>query len=214
MKLSSRGAPRTGLERPLCCGPLRTWRLENLVGAATAVALEVEGNVRVADLFKGLGHFRRSSVPQSTHGHNGGTCPPGEATPDGCGSTSPPTSSARVSSESPAHTSSPTTSKPKPHNAWKGKQYEAHVPTVQDRVVQAALKLVLEPVFEADFQPLSYGFRPGRRQHDAIAEIHQYATSGYEWVLEADIKACFDEIGHVPLMDRLRARIKDKRILA
>jgi RNA-directed DNA polymerase len=85
---------------------------------------------------------------------------------------------------------------------------------VQDRVVQAALKLVLEPVFEADFQPLSYGFRPGRRQHDAIAEIHQYATSGYEWVLEADIKACFDEIGHVPLMDRLRARIKDKRILA
>src|ERR1035441_8581164 len=64
MKLSSRGAPRTGLERPLCCGPLRTWRLENLVGAATAVALEVEGNVLVADLFKGLGHFRRSSVLQ------------------------------------------------------------------------------------------------------------------------------------------------------
>ena len=95
-----------------------------------------------------------------------------------------------------------------------GKLRKLGIPTVQDRVVQAALKLVLEPVFEADFQPLSYGFRPGRRQHDAIAEIHQYATSGYEWVLEADIKACFDEIGHVPLMDRLRARIKDKRILA
>ena len=73
---------------------------------------------------------------------------------------------------------------------------------------------MLEPIFEADFQPFSYGFRPGRRQHDAIAEIHHFATRGYEWVLEADIKACFDEIGHVPLMDRLRVRIKDRRILA
>jgi RNA-directed DNA polymerase len=95
-----------------------------------------------------------------------------------------------------------------------GKLRKLGIPTVQDRVVQASLKLVLEPVFEADFQPFSYGFRPGRRQHDAIAEIHHFATRGYEWALEADIKACFDEIGHVPLMDRLRARIKDKRILA
>ena len=95
-----------------------------------------------------------------------------------------------------------------------GKLRKLGIPTVQDRVVQASLKLVLEPIFEADFQPFSYGFRPGRRQHDAIAEIHHFATRGYEWVLEADIKACFDEIGHVPLMDRLRVRIKDKRILA
>ena len=85
-----------------------------------------------------------------------------------------------------------------------------------DRVVQAALKLVLEPIFEADFQPCSYGFRPNRRAHDAIAEIHYLASRprNYEWVLEADIRACFDEIGHVPLMDRLRARITDKRVLA
>jgi RNA-directed DNA polymerase len=97
-----------------------------------------------------------------------------------------------------------------------GKLRKLGIPTVRDRVVQAALKLVLEPVFEADFQPFSYGFRPGRRQHDAIAEIHHLAKapSNYCWVLEADIKACFDEIGHVPLMDRVRARIKDKRILA
>ncbi len=85
-----------------------------------------------------------------------------------------------------------------------------------DRVVQASLKLVLEPVCEADFQPFSYGFRPGRRQHDAIAEIHHLASEprNYCWVLEADIRACFDEIGHVPLVDRVRARIKDKRVLA
>jgi RNA-directed DNA polymerase len=95
-----------------------------------------------------------------------------------------------------------------------GKLRRLGIPTVADRVVQAALKLVLEPIFEADFQPCSYGFRPGRRAHDAISEIQLFATQGYTWVLEADIRACFDEIGHVPLMDRLRARIKDKRVLA
>jgi len=95
-----------------------------------------------------------------------------------------------------------------------GKLRKLGIPTVADRVVQAALKLVLEPIFEADFQPCSYGFRPNRRAHDAIAEIQFYATHGYEWVMEADIRACFDEIGHVPLMGRLRARIKDKRVCA
>ena len=80
--------------------------------------------------------------------------------------------------------------------------------------MQAALKLVLEPIFEADFQPFSYGFRPRRRAQDAIAEIHLFGTTGYQWVLEADIKACFDEIDHTALMDRVRARIKDKRVLA
>jgi RNA-directed DNA polymerase len=95
-----------------------------------------------------------------------------------------------------------------------GKLRALGIPTVADRVVQASLKLVLEPIFEADFQPCSYGFRPNRRAHDAIAEIQFYATHGYEWVLEADIRACFDEIDHVPLMDRFRARIKDKRVCA
>jgi RNA-directed DNA polymerase len=95
-----------------------------------------------------------------------------------------------------------------------GKLRGLGIPTVTDRVVQAALKLVLEPIFEADFQPCSYGFRPGRRAHDAIAEIQMLATHGYEWVLEADIRACFDQIGHGALMDRVRARITDKRVLA
>lgn len=88
------------------------------------------------------------------------------------------------------------------------------IPTVRDRVVQAALKLVLEPVLEADFQPCSYGFRPNRRAQDAIAEIHLFASRSYEWVLEGDIMACFDEISHVGLMGRLRQRIGDKRVLA
>jgi len=93
-----------------------------------------------------------------------------------------------------------------------GKVRTLGVSTVADRVVQASLKLVLEPIFEADFSPCSYGFRPNRRAHDAIAEIHMLATHGYHWVLEADVQACFDELGHTPIMDRLRRRIKDKRV--
>ena len=97
-----------------------------------------------------------------------------------------------------------------------GKLRKLGIPTIADRVVQASLKLVLEPIFEADFQPCSYGFRPNRRAQDAISEIHLFASrpSNYQWVLECDIKACFDEISHTALMDRLRARIKDKRICA
>lgn len=87
------------------------------------------------------------------------------------------------------------------------------IPTVRDRVVQAALKLVLEPIFEADFDPGSYGFRPGRRAYDAIAEAHHFAINTYEWVVEGDITACFDEISHPALMDRVRARVGDKRVL-
>jgi RNA-directed DNA polymerase len=97
-----------------------------------------------------------------------------------------------------------------------GKLRRLGIPTITDRVVQAALKLVLEPVFEAGFQPCSYGFRPGRRAQDAIAEIHYLSSNPrkYHWVLEADIRACFDEIDHGALMGRVRARIKDKRVLA
>src|SRR6266699_3406885 len=95
-----------------------------------------------------------------------------------------------------------------------GKLRKLGIPTIADRVVQASLKLVLEPIFEADFKPCSYGFRPNRRAHDAIAEIHHLASEpiNYHWVFEADIKSCFDEIDHTALMNRLRARIKDKRI--
>ncbi|MFP3965213.1 group II intron reverse transcriptase/maturase [Actinomadura fulvescens] len=95
-----------------------------------------------------------------------------------------------------------------------GKLRRLGIPTVTDRVVQAALKLVLEPIFEADFRPCSYGFRPNRRAHDAIAEIHLFGSQGYRWVLDADIEACFDRIDHAALMDRVRMRVKDKRVLA
>jgi RNA-directed DNA polymerase len=93
-----------------------------------------------------------------------------------------------------------------------GERRRLGIPTVADRVVQAALKTVLEPIFEADFQPCSYGFRPGRRTQDAIAEIHYLASRSYEWVVEADIEACFDTIDHHALLDRVRERVGDKRV--
>ncbi len=96
-----------------------------------------------------------------------------------------------------------------------GKLRRLGIPTAADRVVQASLKLVLEPIFEADFKPCSYGFRPRRRAQDAIAEIHFFGSPArnYQWVFEADIKACFDEIDHAALMGRVRRRIGDKAVL-
>jgi Reverse transcriptase (RNA-dependent DNA polymerase) len=75
---------------------------------------------------------------------------------------------------------------------------------------------VLEPIFEADFLPCSYGFRPNRRAHDAVAELRYLATRPrcYDWVVEGDIKACFDEIDHTALMGRVRRRVGDTRVQA
>ena len=103
-----------------------------------------------------------------------------------------------------------------------GKLRRLGISAIADRVVQASLKLVLEPIFEADFHPCSYGFRPNRRAHDAVAEVRFLASRSYEWIVEGDIKACFDaishaaldEISHAALMERVRARVGDKRVLA
>ena len=94
-----------------------------------------------------------------------------------------------------------------------GKLRRLGIATITDRVVQASLKLVLEPIFEADFLPCSYGFRPNRRAHDAVAEVRFLTSKKYEWIVEGDIKACFDEISHPALMSRVRARVGDKRVL-
>lgn len=100
---------------------------------------------------------------------------------------------------------------PKPGTS---KKRRLGIPVLADRVVQASLKLVMEPIFEADFAPCSHGFRLNRRAYDAIAEIHHMGSHRYEWVLEADIEACFDTISHTALMDRVRRRVGDKRVLA
>ena len=95
-----------------------------------------------------------------------------------------------------------------------GKVRYLGIATIRDRVAQASLKLVLEPVFEADFLPCSYGFRPNRRTHGAVAEVHHFASRSYEWIVEGDIKSCFDEISHPALLNRARKQVGDKRVLA
>lgn len=101
-----------------------------------------------------------------------------------------------------------------PKAGGSGKYRRLGVPTARDRLVQASLKLVLEPIFEADFKPVSYGFRPRRRAQDAITEVQYLGTRSYQWVFEGDIEACFDEISHPALMDRVRRRVGDGRVLA
>src|SRR6266511_4716402 len=108
----------------------------------------------------------------STTGPNTTTCHSAAAPADACGSSSPPRSKPTVSNGSSTPTSSPKPSKPKPHNVWKGSQYEAHVPAIADRVHQARCRNALEPEWEARFAPRTYGFRPGRSCQDAIAVIH------------------------------------------
>jgi len=77
-----------------------------------------------------------------------------------------------------------------------GKLRRLGIATVRDRVVQASVKLVLEPIFEVDFLPCSYGFRPKRRAHDAVAEVRHFTSHSYEWVVEGDIKACLGASSH------------------
>jgi RNA-directed DNA polymerase len=87
------------------------------------------------------------------------------------------------------------------------------IPTVRDRVVQAAARLVLEPVFEADFQPCSYGFRPQKDAHQAVEDIRTHLAAGYTQVLDADLSAYFDSIPHDRLLAAVARRVADRHIL-
>ena len=94
-----------------------------------------------------------------------------------------------------------------------GKQRPLGIPTVRDRVVQAAAKVVLEPIFEADFRDSSYGFRPKRSAHQAVEQVRQGVNRGAGWVVDADIEAFFDRIDHAMLLTLVAKRISDRRML-
>lgn len=87
------------------------------------------------------------------------------------------------------------------------------IPTIRDRVVQAATLLILEPIFEADFEECSYGFRPGRSAHDALNEIREHIKAGFQAVYDADLKSYFDTIPHDQLLACLQRRIADRSAL-
>ena len=87
------------------------------------------------------------------------------------------------------------------------------IPAVRDRIVQAAAKIVIEPIFEADFLPCSFGFRPKRGQHDALQVLINEAWGGRRWVLESDVANCFEAIPHSGLMSAIEERIVDRQVL-
>lgn len=94
-----------------------------------------------------------------------------------------------------------------------GKVRRLGIPCVRDRVAQAAAKLVLEPIFEADFEEHSYGFRPGIGQRQALAAVQHHARQGYRWVVDADIEGFFDHLDHEQLMAAVRRRVSDGAVL-
>jgi RNA-directed DNA polymerase len=100
---------------------------------------------------------------------------------------------------------------PKP--GQPGKTRPLGIPTVRDRVAMTAAKLVLEPVFEADFLPVSFGFRPRRSAHQACNAIRAEANRGADWVLDADVRDCFGSIDHDALLGQVARRVADRRML-
>ncbi|MGI0130893.1 MAG: group II intron reverse transcriptase/maturase [Thermoplasmata archaeon] len=98
---------------------------------------------------------------------------------------------------------------PKPNGKVRG----LGIPTVRDRVAQTAAKMVLEPIFEADFEPCSFGFRPGRSPHDAVAQVVSYLNFGCERVIDADITGYFDNIPKSALMKAVARRVVDGALL-
>src|SRR5579871_4462343 len=87
------------------------------------------------------------------------------------------------------------------------------IPTVRDRVVQTALRMALEPIFEREFAEHSYGFRPGRGCKDALRRVDELLKAGYTHVVDADLKSYFDTIPHGQLLERVREKVADGRVL-
>src|SRR5438132_11194575 len=98
---------------------------------------------------------------------------------------------------------------PKPDGSQRG----LGIPAVRDRVVQAAAKVVLEPIFEADFRNSSYGFRPKRSAHQALERLRQVVNRGANWIVELDVEAFYDRIDHELLMKLVERRVYDWRML-
>lgn len=100
-----------------------------------------------------------------------------------------------------------------PKSGRRGRTRPLGIPTVRDRVVMTAAKIVIEPIFEADFLPVSFGFRPRRQAHDALEVVRVAANRGQVWVLDADIASCFDEIDRQALVAQIERRVSDRRLV-
>jgi len=87
------------------------------------------------------------------------------------------------------------------------------IPTVMERLIQQALLQVLTPLYDPTFSPSSYGFRPGRRGHDAVRVARQYVEEGYDWVVDMDLEKFFDRVNHDILMARIARKVAEKRVI-
>jgi RNA-directed DNA polymerase len=94
-----------------------------------------------------------------------------------------------------------------------GKFRPLGIPVVKDRIVQTALKIVLEPIFEQEFVKMSYGFRPGLGCKDALREVERLLREGNTFVVDADLKSYFDTISHARLLERVEEKVSDGRVL-
>jgi RNA-directed DNA polymerase len=88
------------------------------------------------------------------------------------------------------------------------------IPCLRDKIVQEAIRMALEPIFEVEFHDSSYGFRPNRNTHHAVYRCQQMALRGFSWVIEGDVKACFDEISHKAILRYVREKVMDNKFLA
>jgi len=87
------------------------------------------------------------------------------------------------------------------------------IPTIGDRVVQGALKLILEPIFEADFQPGSYGYRPKKSPHDAVSRVSEAIVQGKTYVIDLDLRSYFDNVRHHTVLEKVAQRVKDDEVM-
>jgi len=94
-----------------------------------------------------------------------------------------------------------------------GKLRPLGIPCLRDKIVQETIRMALEPIFEAEFHDQSYGFRPNRSTHHAVFRCQQLMLTGFTWVIEGDVKACFDEISHKAILGCLREKVMDNKFL-
>jgi RNA-directed DNA polymerase len=95
-----------------------------------------------------------------------------------------------------------------------GKMRQLGIPCLRDKIVQEAIRMALEPIFEVEFHDSSYGFRPNRSTHHAVARCQQMAAVGFTWIIEGDVKSCFDEISHKAILRCIREKVIDNKFLA
>ena len=94
-----------------------------------------------------------------------------------------------------------------------GKMRQLGIPCLRDKIVQEVIRMALEPIFEPEFHDSSYGFRPNRSAHHAVARCHHAALSGFSWIIEGDVKSCFDEISHKAILRCIREKVIDNKFL-